>query len=96
MYCRSEICIAAPTYILPLRNMLSRRHVHVRKPSLYSELWAPSHERVYNGLVPAPRPPTCSPIAQRPAVCPHRVPPSARNLPHGAHGRLSWHHVTAT
>ena len=28
-------------------------------------------------------PPTCSPIAQRPAVCPHRVPPSARNLPHG-------------
>ena len=28
-------------------------------------------------------PPTCSPIAQRPAVCPHRVPPFARNLPHG-------------
>ena len=26
---------------------------------------------------------TCSPIAQRPAMCPHRVPPSARNLPHG-------------
>ena len=26
---------------------------------------------------------TCSPIDQRPAVCPHRVPPSARNLPHG-------------
>ena len=26
--------------------------------------------------------PTCSPIAQRPTVCPHRVPPSARNLPH--------------
>ena len=37
-------------------------------------------------------PPTCSPIAQRPAVCPHRVPPSARNLPHG---RLSRCHVTA-
>ena len=28
-------------------------------------------------------PSTCSAIAQRPAVCPHRVPPSARNLPHG-------------
>ena len=26
MYCRSEICIAAPKYILPLRNMLSRRY----------------------------------------------------------------------
>ena len=114
--------------------MLSRRHAHVRKPSLYSKLWAPPHERVHSGLVPAPRPLTvlipgshrvpplvstrrkvlsmsktfagsrrvspvangpltCSPIAQRPAVCPHRVPPSARNLPHG---RLSRCHVTAT
>ena len=27
-------------------------------------------------------PPTSSPIAQRPAMCPHRVPPSTRNLPH--------------
>ena len=123
MYCRSEICIAAPKYILSLRNMLSRRHAHVSKPSLYTTIWTPPHERVHNGLVPAPRPltvlisgshrvpplvptrrkvlsmsktfagscwvspaangpPTCSPIAQRPAVCPHRVPPSARNLPH--------------
>ena len=104
--------------------MLSRRHAHVSKPSLYSTIWAPPHERVHNGLVPAPcaltvlipgshrvpplvptrrkvlsmsktfagsrrvspaanGPPTCSPIAQRPAVCLHRVPPSARNLPHG-------------
>ena len=124
MFCRYEKCIAAPKYILPLRNMLSRRHAHVSKPSLYSTIWAPPHERVHNGLVPGPRPltvlipvshrvpplvptrrkvlimsktfagsrrvspavngpPTCSPIAQRPAVCPHRVPPSARNLPHG-------------
>ena len=124
MYCRSEICIDAPKYILSLRNMLSRRHAHVSKTSLYSTIWAPPHERVHNGLVPAPRPltvlipgshrvpplvptrrkvlsmsktfagsrrvspaangpPTCSPIAQRPAVCPHRVPPSARNIPHG-------------
>ena len=36
--------------------MLSRRHAHVRKPSLYSMIWAPPHERVHNGLVPAPRP----------------------------------------
>ena len=42
MYCRSEIYIAAPTYILPLRNMLSRRHAHVRKPSLCSKIWAPT------------------------------------------------------
>ena len=56
MYCRSEICIAAPKYILPLRNMLSRRHAHVRKQSLYSKICAPPHERVHNGLVPAPRP----------------------------------------
>ena len=124
MYCRFEICIDAPKYIFSLRNMLSRRHAHVSKTSLYSTIWAPPHERVHNGLVPAPRPltvlipgshrvpplvptrrkvlsmsktfagsrrvspaangpPTCSPIAQRPAVCPHRVSPSARNLPHG-------------
>ena len=124
MFCRSEKFIAAPKYILPLRNMLSRRHTHVSKPSLYSTIWAPPHERVHNGLVPGPRPltvlmpgshrmpplvptrrkvlsmsktfagsrrvspavnrpSTCSPIAQRPAVWPHRVPPSARNLPHG-------------
>ena len=124
MFCHYEKCIAAPKYILPLRNMLSRRHAHVSKPSLYSTIWAPPHKRVHNGLVPGPRPltvlipgshrvpplvptrrkvlsmsktfagsrrvspavngpPTCSPIAQRPAVCPHRVPPSARNLPHG-------------
>ena len=38
-------------------------------------------------------PPTCSPIAQRPAVCPHRDLPSARNLPHGTPSRC---HVTAT
>ena len=34
MYCRSElhVCIiAAPKYILPLRNMLSRRHAHVKQ-----------------------------------------------------------------
>ena len=36
MYCGSEICIVAPKYIFSLRNMLSRRHAHVRKPSLYS------------------------------------------------------------
>ena len=52
MYCRSEICIAAPQYILPLRNMLSRRHAHVSKPSLYSTIWAPPHERVHNGTGP--------------------------------------------
>ena len=46
--------IAAPKYILPLRNMLSRRHAHVRKPSLYSKIWAPTHERVHKGLVPDP------------------------------------------
>ena len=56
MFCRSEKCIAAPKYILPLRNMLSRRHAHVSKPSLYSTIWAPPHERVHNGLVPGPRP----------------------------------------
>ena len=82
IYCCSEIyiaalkyvlplwnIIAAPKYILPLRNMLSRRHAHVRKPSLYSKLWAPPHERVHNGLVPAPRPLT--------VLIPgsHRVPP---------------------
>ena len=123
MYCGSEICIVAPKYIFPLRNMLSRRHAHVCKRLLCSTVWAPPHQRVYNGLVPAPRPltvlipgshrvpplvptrrqilslpktfgshrvspaangpPTCSPITPRLAVCPHRVPPSARNLPHG-------------
>ena len=69
MYCHSEICIAAPKYSLPLRNMLSRWHVHVSKPSLYSTIWAPPHERVHNGLVPAPRPLT--------VLIPgsHRVPP---------------------
>ena len=112
------ICIAAPKYILPLRNMLSRRHAHVRKPSLYSKIWAPPHERVHNGFLtafyrphnrfslcatacthpaksfehaqnfrrvsPAANgPPTCSPISQCPAMCHHRVPPSARNLSHG-------------
>ena len=66
IYCCSEIyiaalkyvlplwnIIAAPKYILPIRNMLSRRHAHVRKPSLCSKLWAPPHERVHNGLIPA-------------------------------------------
>ena len=69
MYCRSEICIDAPKYILSLRNMLSRRHAHVSKTSLYSTIWAPPHERVHNGLVPAPRPLT--------VLIPgsHRVPP---------------------
>ena len=56
MYCRSEICIAAPKYILSLQNRLSRRHAHVSKPSLYSTIWATPHERVHNGLVLAPRP----------------------------------------
>ena len=56
MFCRYEKCIAAPKYILPLRNMLSRRHAHVSKPSLYSTIWAPPHEQVHNGLVPGPRP----------------------------------------
>ena len=41
-------------------------------------------------------PPTCSPIAQRPAMCPHRVPPSTRIYQTVAHGRLSRCHVTAT
>ena len=36
--------------------MLSRRHAHVRKLLLCSRVWAPPHERVHNGLVPAPRP----------------------------------------
>ena len=69
MFCRSEICFAALKYILPLRNMLSRRHAHVSKPSLYSTIWAPHHERIYNGLVPGPRPLT--------VLIPgsHRVPP---------------------
>ena len=35
--------------------MLSRRHAYVRKPSPYSTIWAPPHERVHNGLVSAPR-----------------------------------------
>ena len=69
MYCRSEICIAAPKCILSLRNMLSRRYAHVSKPSLYSTLWAPPHERVNNGLVPAPRPLTVL------IPCSHSVPP---------------------
>ena len=56
MYCGSEICIAPPKYIFPLRNMLSRRHAHVRKLLLCSTVWAPPHERVHNGLVPASRP----------------------------------------
>ena len=69
MYCGSEICIVAPKYIFSLRNMLSRRHAHVRKPSLYSMISAPPHKRVHNGLVPAPRPLT--------VLIPgsHRVPP---------------------
>ena len=69
MYCGSEICIAAPKYILPLRNMLSRRHAHVRKPSPYSTIWTLPHDRVNNSLVPAPRPLT--------VLIPgsHRVPP---------------------
>ena len=69
MFCRSEKCIAAPKYILPLRNMLPRRHAHVSKPSLYSTIWAPPHERIHNGLVPGPRPLT--------VLIPgsHRVPP---------------------
>ena len=69
MYCRSEICIDAPKYILSLRNMLSRRHAHVSKTSLYSTIWATPRERVHNGLVPAPRPLT--------VLIPgsHRVPP---------------------
>ena len=49
--------------------MLSRRHAHVSKPSLYSKIWAPSHERVHNGLVPAPRPLTVLISGSR------RVPP---------------------
>ena len=68
MYCCSEIYIAALKYvlplwnmycctnILPLRNMLSSQHAHVRKPSLYSKIWTPPHKRVHNGLVPAPHP----------------------------------------
>ena len=69
MYCRSEICIDAPIYILSLRNMLTRRHAHVSKTSLYSTIWAPPHERVHNGLVPAPRPLTVLIPSS------HRVPP---------------------
>ena len=49
--------------------MLSRRHAHVRKPSLYSTIWAPPHKRVHNGFVPAPRPPTILIPGS------HRVPP---------------------
>ena len=69
MYCGFEICIAAPKYISPLRNMLSRRHAHVRKLLLCSTVWAPPHERVHNGLVQVPRPLT--------VLIPgsHRVPP---------------------
>jgi hypothetical protein len=42
--------------------------------------YAQNFRRVSPGLAGHP---TCSPIAQRPTVCPHRVPPFARNLPHG-------------
>ena len=54
---------------------LSRRHVTATLPKTF----AGSHR-----VSPAANgPPTCSPIAQRPALCPHRVPPFAQNLPHG-------------
>ena len=36
--------------------MLYRRHAHFRKPSLYSNILAPPHERAHNDLVPAPCP----------------------------------------
>ena len=49
--------------------MLSRRHAHVSRPSLYSTIWAPPHERVHSGLVPGPRPLT---VLIRGS---HRVPP---------------------
>ena len=106
MYCRSEILLLHQNIYCHCAIC----YAHVRKPSLYSKIWAPPHERVHNGLVPAPSsyrahtgfspcaplvstrrnveyvqnfrrvspatngPLTCSPIAQRPAVCPHRVP----------------------
>ena len=55
--------------------MLSRRHAHVSKPSLYSTIWAPPHERVHNGLEPGPRPLT--------VLIPgsHRVPPLVPAIP---------------
>ena len=126
MYCGSEICIAAPKYIFPFRNMLSTRLMHTLGNYYYAVQYGHRPTlRLHNGLVLGPtssyrhsyrvltvcqllyppdqevlslpktfagfhrvspaanRPPTCSPIAQRPAVCPHRVPPFARHLPHG-------------
>ena len=90
MYCRSEICIDAPKYILSLRNMLSRRHAHVSKTSLYSTIWAPPHERVHNGLVPAPRPLTVLiPGSHRVPVCPKLSPgPAGSRRPLTGHQRV--------
>ena len=76
MYLRSEICIDTPKYVLTLRDTLSIRHAHVRKPSLCSKIWAPSHERVNYGLVPVPRPLTV--LIEIPGS--HRVPPLAKVL----------------
>ena len=59
MYCHSEICIAAPKYILPLRNMLSRRHpgMHTLANHHYTVQYGhrPTNRSI-TGLVPAPRP----------------------------------------
>ena len=46
MYCCSEIYIAALKYVLPLWNMYC-----CTKPSLYSKIWAPPHERVHHYTV---------------------------------------------
>ena len=93
MFCRSEKFIAAPKYILPLRNMLSRRHAHVSKPSLYSTIWAPPHERVHNGLVPGPRPlAVLIPGSHRvPPLVPTRVCPKLSPGPAGSRRPLTGH-----
>ena len=88
IYCHSEICIATLKYVL----------LHTNIYFCHSEIYYPDGMHMFEVWVcptfaGSRRPLTGhqrSTIAQHPAVCPHRVPPSARNLPHG---RLSRHHV---
>ena len=69
MYCCSEICIAALKYVLRLWKMYCCTKIYIATPkyviqtactcsqaSLCSTIWAPPHDRVHSGLVPAPRP----------------------------------------
>ena len=91
MYCCTKIYIA---------TMLSRRHAHVSKPSLYSTIWAPPHERVHNGLMPGPRPltvlipgshrvPPLYPPGEKFLVCPKLSPgPAGSRRPLTGHQRV--------